>query len=174
MDTGQKRENLESVHYCCKYALTQLPQCIFSTQSYRFGYEYNQTMIYFQADAIAKCIPFTQQVLDRRDNGTYHALMQNITGALNQYLCAHLQFQGDPQITPYLIQTDQAKGITPVNVDNAITLLTYDTVRQSRYDVMGRQMASGVNPMTTMITTTRNDDNDGRRRGYYYKGHKAA
>jgi len=127
---AQKLEDLEGVKYCVKYALTQLPSCIFSSQSYRFGYEYNQTMIYFQADAIAKCIAMTREI---PDNATYQATLQNMMAVMNQYLATNLTYQGDPHITPYLIQTDQNTGITPPNIENAITLLTYDTVQRGRY-----------------------------------------
>lgn len=142
MDEAQKGQVLEEVKYYVKYALTQLPSCIFSTQSYRFGYEYNQTMIYFQADAIAKYIAITRQV---RDNGMYQSILQNMMAVMNQYLAANLTYQGDPHIANYLIQTDQSTGITPQNIENAITLLTYDTVQRTRYDAMANR---NVNPMT--------------------------
>lgn len=141
-DEAQKAGDLEGVKWCVKYALTKLPSCIFSSQSYRFGYEYNQTMIYYQADAIAKCIRFTQQVTD---NGTYQAMIQNMMAVMNQYLAGNLTYQGDPHIKPYLIQTDQATGITPQNIENTITLLTYDAVQQTRYEAMTRNTS---NPMT--------------------------
>ena len=64
---------------------------------------------------------------------------------MNQYLAANLTYQGDPMITPYLIQTDQSTGITPQNIENSITLLTYDTVQQTRYESMARNTS---NPMT--------------------------
>jgi len=128
-DEAQKAEDLEAVKYCVRYALTQLPSAIFSAQSYRFGYEFNQTMVYFQADAIAKCIALTREVTD---NGVYHSMLQNMMAVMNQYLSSNLTYQGDPEIAPYLIQTDQATGITPQNIENSITLLTYDTVQREQ------------------------------------------
>jgi len=123
---GQKAQLIGDVEYCAKYALTSLPNCVFSAQSYRFGYEYNQTMIYYQADAIAKLCKLTYEV---RDNATYQAMLQGMMAVLTQYLGENLTYQGDPTITPYLIQTDKEKGITRDNVENAITLLTLDVQR---------------------------------------------
>ena len=118
----QKEQLMPDIRYCVKYAITSLPNCIFSSQSYRFGYEYNQTMIYYQADAIAKLIKLTYEL---KDNTTYQIIIQNMMGVMNQYLGNKLTYQGDPYIAPYLIQTDQSTGITPQNIENVITLLTY-------------------------------------------------
>ena len=151
----------KGVKYCVRYALTQLPSCIFSSQSYRFGYEYNQTMVYWQADAIAKCIQFTREV---QDTATYQGIIQNLMAVMNQYLASNLTYQGDPHIAPYLIQTDQNTGITPQNIENSITLLTYDTVRERRFEAMARSagysengnMGFSVPLPTTMGVQTQN------------------
>jgi len=126
---AQRAQLISDVEYCARYALTSLPNCVFCAQSYRFGYEYNQTMIYYQADAIAKLCKLTYEV---RDNGTYQAMLQGMMAVLTQYLGSRLTYQGDPSITPYLIQTDKEKGITPANIENAITLLTLDEQRDLR------------------------------------------
>eukprot|EP01083_Nonionella_stella_P140382 430382_1 len=118
----EKDKLMPDIKYCVQYALTSLPNCIFSSQSYRFGYEYNQTMIYYQADAIAKLCKLTYEI---KDNATYQVILQNMMAVLTAYIGANLVYQGDPYIAPYLIQTNQETGITPENIDNAITLLTY-------------------------------------------------
>jgi len=123
---SERAQLIGDVEYCARYALTSLPNALFSAQSYRFGYELNQTMIYYQSDAIAKLCKLTYEV---RDNATYQAMLQNMMAVLTQYLQAlsakgEVTFQGDPHIAPYLIQTDKDTGITHANIENAITLLT--------------------------------------------------
>jgi hypothetical protein len=125
--TWRQNESVQlmpEIKYAVKYALTSLPNCIFSTQSYRFGYEYNQTMIYYQADAIAKLCKLTYEI---KDNSTYQLILQNMMAVMQQYISANLSYQGDPYIAPYLIQTDQNTGVTVENIENTITLLTYQT-----------------------------------------------
>ena len=91
MENITKRRINARYRYCVKYAITSLPNCIFSTQSYRFGYEYNQTMIYYQADAIAKLIKLTYEL---KDNTTYQIIIQNMMAVINQYLGDKLTYQG--------------------------------------------------------------------------------
>jgi len=120
----QRKELMPDIKYCANYALTSLPNCLFCQQSYRFGYELNQTMIYYQSDAIAKLCKLTY---DKQINSNlYQQIIANIMKVINDYIATNIQYQqGDPEIAPYLIQTDQQIGITPDNIENAITLLTY-------------------------------------------------
>jgi len=53
------------------------------------------------------------------------ALIQNMIIVINEYVSRNITFMGDPSICPYLIQTNQMTGITPQNIENAITRLTY-------------------------------------------------
>jgi len=118
----QRDRLMPDIKYCVNYALTSLPNCVFSEQSYRFGYEYNQTMIYYQSDAIAKLCKLTYEI---KENSMYQLIIQNMMAVITNYIGKNLTYQGDPVIAPYLIQTDQQIGITPDNIENAITLLNY-------------------------------------------------
>ena len=147
----QKDSLMADIKYCVKYAITSLPNCIFSSQSYRFGYEYNQTMIYYQADAIAKLCKLTYEL---KDNTTYQIIIQNMMAVMNQYITKNLTYQGDPYIAPYLIQTDQGTGITPQNIENVITLLTYQTTPYHQHQQHQHQQQQQQQQLNDTVTTT--------------------
>jgi len=113
---------MAEISYCVKYAITNLPNALFCTQSYRFGYESNRTMIYYQSDAIAKLIKLSYEL---SEGAAYQGMIQSLMAVICDYVDSHLVYQGDPYIAPYLVQTDQERGITEPNIENAITLLTY-------------------------------------------------
>lgn len=135
------REDLiSSIRCCTKHAISKLSSSIFSTNCLRFGYEYGQVingqnMIYHQADAIWSLIGGNVKSLDMKlaKNQMFSsfvcankaALVQNMIIVLNEYVSRNITFMGDPSICPYLIQTNQMTGITPANIENAITRLTY-------------------------------------------------
>ena len=125
----QKEELMPNIYKCVEYAITKLSNCIFGSNSYRFGYEYDQTMIFYQADAIFKSCTLSYDIKDNA--ALYQVVIQSMMAVISQYIGANLTFQGDPYIAPYLIQTNQKTGITPQNIENAITLLTY---RQNNRD----------------------------------------
>jgi len=135
------REDLtSSIRYCVKHAISKLSSSIFSTNCLRFGYEYGQiingqNMIYHQSDAIWSLIGGNLKSLDMKlvKNQIFSsfvvtnkvALIQNMIVVINEYVSHNITFMGDPSICPYLIQTNQMTGITPTNIENAITRLTY-------------------------------------------------
>jgi hypothetical protein len=123
----EKLKLMRNIKQCVRYAITKLNNCLFGSNSYRFGYEYDQTMIYYQADAIFKSCSLSYDIKDNA--AMYQLVIQNMMAVVNQYVSQNLTYQGDPFIAPYLIQTDQRTGITPQNIENAITLLTYSANR---------------------------------------------
>eukprot|EP00484_Ammonia_sp_Unknown_P008594 CAMPEP_0197075178 /NCGR_PEP_ID=MMETSP1384-20130603/211476_1 /TAXON_ID=29189 /ORGANISM="Ammonia sp." /LENGTH=832 /DNA_ID=CAMNT_0042514021 /DNA_START=95 /DNA_END=2593 /DNA_ORIENTATION=+ len=149
---AQRDTLMPDIKYCVKYAMTTLPNCVFGSQSYRFGYEFDQTMIYYQADAIAKLCKLTYEIKDSR---LYQQVIQNMMAVISQYVSRNVQYQGIPAIAPFLIQTDQQIGITPQNIENAITLLTYATVPALRVHATSNSLPQPhLNDANQNIVTT--------------------